>query len=192
MLKLLIKILILVLISHCSKNDNDTLLNSKKFSETSEVKTSNVSQKIHYSSNKADSNMSIKRIINVIIKARKNHSYQLEKYDKNIFQEYKEYFDDMEDNEEFFEETSNLLLNIEGKLKNLNYKKDITAKSQKNDTEYLCSIKINKNPEKLGYVNGNIFGTITCSSEYDSMSRFEEIYLTKIGNSYYILDLFIP
>ena len=46
-------------------------------------------------------------------------------------------------------------------------------------------------PEKLKYVDGDVYGTVSCSSEYDSMSRFEEIYLKKVGEKYYILDLLI-
>ena len=80
---------------------------------------------------------------------------------------------------------------MENKLNDLNYKKNIEEIIKIENIEYVCSINITKKPKKLKFINGDIYGTIHCFSEYDSMTRFEDIYLTKIGNSYYILDLFI-
>ena len=191
-MKILTKILILILISSCNKNNKNFLSsNNTKLKQTVKT-TNNLIQKINYSQEKSnESTVSIKRIINLVAKERRNQYYKLEKYDKDIFNNHKEYFSDMENNKEFFEETSILLLNLENKLSRLNYEKNIEEKIKKNGIEYICSIEITKKPKRLEHINGNIFGTITCSSEYDSMSRFEEIYLTRIGNSYYILDLFI-
>ena len=191
-MKILTKILILILISSCNKNNKNFLSsNNTKLKQTVKT-TNNLIQKINYSQEKSnESTLSIKRIINLITNGKRNQYYKLEKYDKDIFNNYKEYFIDTENNKEFFEKTSMLLLNLKNKLSYLDYGKNIEEKIKKNGVEYICSIEITKKPKKLEYINGNIFGTITCSSEYDSMSRFEEIYLTRIGNSYYILDLFI-
>ena len=74
------------------------------------------------------------------------------------------------------------------------YDEDIFKKYREyfdDTTNNSCSIQITKKPEKLGYVDGDVYGTVSCSSEYDSMSRFEEIYLKKVDEKYYILDLLI-
>ena len=83
------------------------------------------------------------------------------------------------------------ILELKSELSNLNYVKNIKKSVKIKGANYSCSIQITKKPEKLGYVDGDVYGTVSCSSEYDSMSRFEEIYLKKVGEKYYILDLLI-
>ena len=194
MIKLLIKIIILALISCCSKN-NDNLFNNIKYKENIEKKPQKTLQKVSFDNKKLNNKemtVSLKRIIDTVVTARKSKSYTLEKYDEDIFKKYREYFDDNKNNNEFFEKTSSILLKLENKLDSLGYNKKIEETIKVKDGEYSCSIQITKNPKKLGYVNGDIYGTVICSSEdNDSMGRFEEIYLTKIGAQYYILDLLI-
>ena len=193
MIKLLIKIIILALISCCSKN-NDNLFNNIKYKENIEEKPQKTLQKVSFDNKKLNNKetvASLKRIIDNIITARKNKNYTLEKYDEDIFKKYREYFDDTTNNNEFFEKTSNLLLELKSELSNLNYVKNIKKSVKIKGANYSCSIQITKKPEKLGYVDGDVYGTVSCSSEYDSMSRFEEIYLKKVGEKYYILDLLI-
>ena len=193
MIKLLIKIIILALISCCSKN-NDNLFNNIKYKENIEKKPQKTLQKVSFDNKKLNNKetvVSLKRIIDNVIAARKNKNYTLEKYDEDIFKKYREYFDDTTNNNEFFEKTSNLLLELKSELSNLNYVKNIKKSVKIKGTNYSCSIQITKKPEKLGYVDGDVYGTVSCSSEYDSMSRFEEIYLKKVGEKYYILDLLI-
>ena len=193
MIKLLIKIIILALISCCSKN-NDNLFNNIKYKENIEKKPQKTLQKVSFDNKKLNNKetvVSLKRIIDNVIAARKNKNYTLEKYDEDIFKKYREYFDDTTNNSEFFEKTSNLLLELKSELSNLNYVKNIKKSVKIKGANYSCSIQITKKPEKLGYVDGDIYGTVSCSSEYDSMSRFEEIYLKKVDEKYYILDLLI-
>ena len=193
MIKLLIKIIILALISCCSKN-NDNLFNNIKYKENIEKKPQKTLQKVSFDNKKLNNKetvASLKRIIDNVIAARKNKNYTLEKYDEDIFKKYREYFDDTTNNNEFFEKTSNLLLELKSELSNLNYVKNIKKSVKIKGANYSCSIQITKKPEKLGYVDGDVYGTVSCSSEYDSMSRFEEIYLKKVGEKYYILDLLI-
>lgn len=193
MIKLLIKIIILALISCCSKN-NDNLFNNIKYKENIEKKPQKTLQKVSFDNKKLNNKemtVSLKRIIDTIVTARKSKSYTLEKYDEDIFKKYREYFDDTTNNNEFFEKTSNLLLELKSELSNLNYVKNIKKSVKIKGANYSCSIQITKKPEKLGYVDGDVYGTVSCSSEYDSMSRFEEIYLKKVGEKYYILDLLI-
>ena len=193
MIKLLIKIIILALISCCSKN-NDNLFNNIKYKENIEKKPQKTLQKVSFDNKKLNNKkmiVSLKRIIDSVITARKNKNYTLEKYDEDIFKKYREYFDDTTNNNEFFEKTSNLLLELKSELSNLNYVKNIKKSVKIKGANYSCSIQITKKPEKLGYVDGDVYGTVSCSSEYDSMSRFEEIYLKKVGEKYYILDLLI-
>ena len=193
MIKLLIKIIILALISCCSKN-NDNLFNNIKYKENIEEKPQKTLQKVSFDNKKLNNKetvASLKRIIDNVIAARKNKNYTLEKYDEDIFKKYREYFDDTTNNNEFFEKTSNLLLELKSELSNLNYVKNIKKSVKIKGANYSCSIQITKKPEKLGYVDGDVYGTVSCSSEYDSMSRFEEIYLKKVGEKYYILDLLI-
>ena len=193
MIKLLIKIIILALISCCSKN-NDNLFNSIKYKENIEKKPQKTLQKVSFDNKKLNNKemtVSLKRIIDTVVTARKSKSYTLEKYDEDIFKKYREYFDDTTNNNEFFEKTSNLLLELKSELSNLNYVKNIKKSVKIKGANYSCSIQITKKPEKLGYVDGDVYGTVSCSSEYDSMSRFEEIYLKKVGEKYYILDLLI-
>ena len=193
MIKLLIKIIILALISCCSKN-NDNLFNNIKYKENIEKKPQKTLQKVSFDNKKLNNKemtVSLKRIIDTVVTARKNKSYILEKYDEDIFKKYREYFDDTTNNNEFFEKTSNLLLELKSELSNLNYVKNIKKSVKIKGANYSCSIQITKKPEKLGYVDGDVYGTVSCSSEYDSMSRFEEIYLKKVGEKYYILDLLI-
>ena len=193
MIKLLIKIIILALISCCSKN-NDNLFNNIKYKENIEKKPQKTLQKVSFDNKKLNNKetvVSLKRIIDNVIAARKNKNYTLEKYDEDIFKKYREYFDDTTNNNEFFEKTSNLLLELKSELSNLNYVKNIKKSVKIKGTNYSCSIQITKKPEKLGYVDGDVYGTVSCSSEYDSMSRFEEIYLKKVDEKYYILDLLI-
>ena len=193
MIKLLIKIIILALISCCSKN-NDNLFNNIKYKENIEKKPQKTLQKVSFDNKKLNDKemtVSLKRIIDTVVTARKSKSYTLEKYDEDIFKKYREYFDDTTNNNEFFEKTSNLLLELKSELSNLNYVKNIKKSVKIKGTNYSCSIQITKKPEKLGYVDGDVYGTVSCSSEYDSMSRFEEIYLKKVGEKYYILDLLI-
>ena len=193
MIKLLIKIIILALISCCSKN-NDDLFNNIKYKENIEKKPQKTLQKVSFDNKKLNNKemtVSLKRIIDTVVTARKSKSYTLEKYDEDIFKKYREYFDDTTNNNEFFEKTSNLLLELKSELSNLNYVKNIKKSVKIKGANYSCSIQITKKPEKLGYVDGDIYGTVSCSSEYDSMSRFEEIYLKKVDEKYYILDLLI-
>ena len=193
MIKLLIKIIILALISCCSKN-NDNLFNNIKYKENIEKKPQKTLQKVSFDNKKLNNKetvASLKRIIDTVVTARKSKSYTLEKYDEDIFKKYREYFDDTTNNNEFFEKTSNLLLELKSELSNLNYVKNIKKSVKIKGANYSCSIQITKKPEKLGYVDGDVYGTVSCSSEYDSMSRFEEIYLKKVGEKYYILDLLI-
>ena len=193
MIKLLIKIIILALISCCSKN-NDNLFNNIKYKENIEKKPQKTLQKVSFDNKKLNNKemtVSLKRIIDTVVTARKSKSYTLEKYDEDIFKKYREYFDDTQNNSEFFEKTSNLLLELKSELSNLNYVKNIKKSVKIKGANYSCSIQITKKPEKLGYVDGDVYGTVSCSSEYDSMSRFEEIYLKKVGEKYYILDLLI-
>ena len=193
MIKLLIKIIILALISCCSKN-NDNLFNNIKYKENIEKKPQKTLQKVSFDNKKLNNKemtVSLKRIIDNVIAARKNKNYTLEKYDEDIFKKYREYFDDTTNNNEFFEKTSNLLLELKSELSNLNYVKNIKKSVKIKGANYSCSIQITKKPEKLGYVDGDVYGTVSCSSEYDSMSRFEEIYLKKVDEKYYILDLLI-
>ena len=193
MIKLLIKIIILALISCCSKN-NDNLFNNIKYKENIEKKPQKTLQKVSFDNKKLNNKemtVSLKRIIDTVVTARKSKSYTLEKYDEDIFKKYREYFDDTTNNNEFFEKTSNLLLELKSELSNLNYAKNIKKTVKIKGANYSCSIQITKKPEKLGYVDGDVYGTVSCSSEYDSMSRFEEIYLKKVGEKYYILDLLI-
>lgn len=193
MIKLLIKIIILALISCCSKN-NDNLFNNIKYKENIEKKPQKTLQKVSFDNKKLNNKemtVSLKRIIDTVVTARKSKSYILEKYDEDIFKKYREYFDDTTNNNEFFEKTSNLLLELKSELSNLNYVKNIKKSVKIKGANYSCSIQITKKPEKLGYVDGDVYGTVSCSSEYDSMSRFEEIYLKKVGEKYYILDLLI-
>ena len=193
MIKLLIKIIILALISCCSKN-NDNLFNNIKYKENIEEKPQKTLQKVSFDNKKLNNKetvASLKRIIDNVIAARKNKNYTLEKYDEDIFKKYREYFDDTTNNNEFFEKTSNLLLELKSELSNLNYVKNIKKSVKIKGANYSCSIQITKKTEKLGYVDGDVYGTVSCSSEYDSMSRFEEIYLKKVGEKYYILDLLI-
>ena len=193
MIKLLIKIIILALISCCSKN-NDNLFNSIKYKENIEKKPQKTLQKVSFDNKKLNNKemtVSLKRIIDTVVTARKSKSYTLEKYDEDIFKKYREYFDDTQNNSEFFEKTSNLLLELKSELSNLNYVKNIKKSVKIKGANYSCSIQITKKPEKLGYIDGDVYGTVSCSSEYDSMSRFEEIYLKKVGEKYYILDLLI-
>ena len=193
MIKLLIKIIILALISCCSKN-NDNLFNNIKYKENIEKKPQKTLQKVSFDNKKLNNKemtVSLKRIIDTVVTARKSKSYTLEKYDEDIFKKYREYFDDTTNNNEFFEKTSNLLLELKSELSNLNYVKNIKKSVKFKGANYSCSIQITKKPEKLGYVDGDVYGTVSCSSEYDSMSRFEEIYLKKVGEKYYILDLLI-
>ena len=193
MIKLLIKIIILALISCCSKN-NDNLFNNNKYKENTEKKPQKTLQKISFDNKKLNNKetvVSLKRIIDNVIAVRKNKNYTLEKYDEDIFKKYREYFDDTTNNNEFFEKTSNLLLELKSELSNLNYVKNIKKSVKIKGANYSCSIQITKKPEKLGYVDGDVYGTVSCSSEYDSMSRFEEIYLKKVDEKYYILDLLI-
>jgi len=193
MIKLLIKIIILALISCCSKN-NDNLFNNIKYKENIEKKPQKTLQKVSFDNKKLNNKemtVSLKRIIDTVVTARKSKSYTLEKYDEDIFKKYREYFDDTTNNNEFFEKTSNLLLELKSELSNLNYVKNIKKSVKIKGANYSCSIQITKKPEKLGYVDGDVYGTVSCSSEYDSMSRFEEIYLKKVDEKYYILDLLI-
>ncbi len=193
MIKLLIKIIILALISCCSKN-NDNLFNNIKYKENIEKKPQKTLQKVSFDNKKLNNKemtVSLKRIIDTVVTARKSKSYTLEKYDEDIFKKYREYFDDTTNNNEFFEKTSNLLLELKSELSNLNYVKNIKKSVKIKGANYSCSIQITKKTEKLGYVDGDVYGTVSCSSEYDSMSRFEEIYLKKVGEKYYILDLLI-
>ena len=193
MIKLLIKIIILALISCCSKN-NDNLFNNIKYKENIEKKPQKTLQKVSFDNKKLNNKemtVSLKRIIDTVVTARKSKSYTLEKYDEDIFKKYREYFDDTTNNNEFFEKTSNLLLELKSELSNLNYVKNIKKSVKIKGANYSCSIQITKKPEKLGYVDGDVYGTVSCSSEYDSMSRFEEIYLKKVGEKYYISDLLI-
>ena len=194
MIKLLIKIIVLTLISCCGKN-NENLFNNVKYKENTEKKPQKILKKVSFDNKKMDDktmSVSLKRILDIIIKARKSKNYILEKYDNDIFKKYREYFDDNKNNNEFFEKTSSILLKLENKLDSLGYNKKIEETIKVKDVEYSCSIQITKNPKKLGYVNGDIYGTVICSSEdNDSMGKFEEIYLTKIGTQYYILDLLI-
>lgn len=193
MIKLLIKIIILALISCCSKN-NDNLFNNIKYKENIEKKPQKTLQKVSFDNKKLNNKemtVSLKRIIDTVVTARKSKSYILEKYDEDIFKKYREYFDDTTNNNEFFEKTSNLLLELKSELSNLNYVKNIKKSVKIKGANYSCSIQITKKPEKLGYVDGDVYGTVSCSSEYDSMSRFEEIYLKKVDEKYYILDLLI-
>ena len=193
MIKLLIKIIILALISCCSKN-NDNLFNNIKYKENIEKKPQKTLQKVSFDNKKLNNKemtVSLKRIIDTVVTARKSKSYTLEKYDEDIFKKYREYFDDTKNNSEFFQKTSNLLLELKSELSNLNYVKNIKKSVKIKGANYSCSIQITKKPEKLGYVDGDVYGTVSCSSEYDSMSRFEEIYLKKVGEKYYILDLLI-
>lgn len=193
MIKLLIKIIILALISCCSKN-NDDLFNNIKYKENIEKKPQKTLQKVSFDNKKLNNKemtVSLKRIIDTVVTARKSKSYTLEKYDEDIFKKYREYFDDTTNNNEFFEKTSNLLLELKSELSNLNYVKNIKKSVKIKGANYSCSIQITKKPEKLGYVDGDVYGTVSCSSEYDSMSRFEEIYLKKVDEKYYILDLLI-
>ena len=193
MIKLLIKIIILALISCCSKN-NDNLFNNIKYKENIEKKPQKTLQKVSFDNKKLNNKemtVSLKRIIDTVVTARKSKSYKLEKYDEDIFKKYREYFDDTTNNNEFFEKTSNLLLELKSELSNLNYVKNIKKSVKIKGANYSCSIQITKKPEKLGYVDGDVYGTVSCSSEYDSMSRFEEIYLKKVDEKYYILDLLI-
>ena len=193
MIKLLIKIIILTSILCCGKN-NDNLFNNIKYKENTEKKSQKTLQKVSFDNKKLNNKetvASLKRIIDNVIAARKNKNYTLEKYDEDIFKKYREYFDDTTNNNEFFEKTSNLLLELKSELSNLNYVKNIKKSVKIKGANYSCSIQITKKPEKLGYVDGDIYGTVSCSSEYDSMSRFEEIYLKKVDEKYYILDLLI-
>ena len=194
MIKLLIKIIVLTLISCCGKN-NENLFNNVKYNENTEKKPQKILKKVSFDNKKMDDktmSVSLKRILDIIIKARKSKNYILEKYDNDIFKKYREYFVDNKNKNEFFEKTSNILLKLENKLDSLGYNKKIEETIKVKDVEYSCSIQITKNPKKLGYVNGDIYGIVICSSEdNDSMGRFEEIYLTKIGTQYYILDLLI-
>ena len=193
MIKLLIKIIILTSILCCGKN-NDDLFNNIKYKENTEKKPQKTLQKISFDNKKTNNKemiISLKRIIDSVITARKNKNYILEKYDEDIFKKYREYFDDTKNNSEFFQKTSNLLLELKSELSNLNYVKNIKKSVKIKGANYSCSIQITKKPEKLGYVDGDVYGTVSCSSEYDSMSRFEEIYLKKVGEKYYILDLLI-
>ena len=193
MIKLLIKIIILTSILCCGKN-NDNLFDNIKYKENTEKKSQKTLQKVSFDNKKLNNKetvASLKRIIDNIITARKNKNYTLEKYDEDIFKKYREYFDDTTNNNEFFEKTSNLLLELKSELSNLNYVKNIKKSVKIKGVNYSCSIQITKKPEKLGYVDGDVYGTVSSSSEYDSMSRFEEIYLKKVDEKYYILDLLI-
>ena len=127
MIKLLIKIIILTSILCCGKN-NDNLFNNIKYKENIEKKPQKTLQKVSFDNKKSNNKetvVSLKRIIDNVIAARKNKNYTLEKYDEDIFKKYREYFDDTTNNSEFFEKTSNLLLELKSELSNLNYVKKI-------------------------------------------------------------------
>ena len=193
MIKLLIKIIILTSILCCGKN-NGNLFDNIKYKENTEKKPQKTLQKVSFDNKKLNNKetvASLKRIIDNVIAARKNKNYTLEKYDEDIFKKYREYFDDTTNNNEFFEKTSNLLLELKSELSNLNYVKNTKKSVKIKGANYSCSIQITKKPEKLGYVDGDVYGTVSRPSEYDSMSRFEEIYLKKVDEKYYILDLLI-
>ena len=83
MIKLLIKIIILALISCCSKN-NDNLFNNIKYKENIEKKPQKTLQKVSFDNKKLNNKemtVSLKRIIDTVVTARKSKSYTLEKYD---------------------------------------------------------------------------------------------------------------
>ena len=87
MIKLLIKIIILALISCCSKN-NDNLFNNIKYKENIEKKPQKTLQKVSFDNKKLNNKemtVSLKRIIDTVVTARKSKSYILEKYDEDIF-----------------------------------------------------------------------------------------------------------
>ena len=103
MIKLLIKIIVLTLISCCGKN-NDNLFNNIKYKENTEKKPQKILKKVSFDNKKMDDktmSVSLKRILDIIIKARKSKNYILEKYDNDIFKKYREYFDDNKNNNEF-------------------------------------------------------------------------------------------
>ena len=105
MIKLLIKIIVLTLISCCGKN-NENLFNNVKYKENTEKKPQKILKKVSFDNKKMNDktmSVSLKRIIDIIIKARKSKNYILEKYDNDIFKKYREYFDDNKNNNEFFE-----------------------------------------------------------------------------------------
>ena len=129
---------------------------------------------------------SLRRVLLVIANARVNKRYVLEKNDKDIFKGNPYY-----NNDEYLKQTSKLLLSLTNELKQLNYRHEIFKKANIRGYEYICSLEITEKPTRIGYIEGEIFGTVTCSSEFDDMSRFDEIYLKKVGNSYYIMDWFI-
>lgn len=194
MLKILMRVMMVILIASCSKNENIFAENNVKLKKNIVKKENGKFVQPNPSKSfteKEELKNSLKRIIDIIVKKRKNENYVLEKYDKNIFKDYAFYYEESDD-EEYLSKTSNLLLKLRNRLNNLDYDKEIEEKIVNGDFEYLCSLKITKKPEKIGYVDGDVFGKVYCYSEYDSMSRFEEIYLTKIDNRYYILDLLIP
>ena len=152
MIKLLIKIIILTSILCCGKN-NGNLFDNIKYKENTEKKPQKTLQKVSFDNKKLNNKetvASLKRIIDNVIAARKNKNYTLEKYDEDIFKKYREYFDDTTNNNEFFEKTSNLLLELKSELSNLNYVKNIKKSVKIKGANYSCSIQITKKPEKVG------------------------------------------
>ena len=100
MIKLLIKIIVLTLISCCGKN-NENLFNNVKYKENTEKKPQKILKKVSFDNKKMNDktmSVSLKRIFDIIIKARKGKNYMLEKYDNDIFKKYREYFDDNKNN----------------------------------------------------------------------------------------------
>ena len=81
MIKLLIKIIILTSILCCGKN-NDNLFNNIKYKENTEKKPQKILKKVSFDNKKMDDktmSVSLKRILDIIIKARKSKNYILEK-----------------------------------------------------------------------------------------------------------------
>ena len=80
MIKLLIKIIVLTLISCCGKN-NDNLFNNIKYKENTEKKPQKILKKVSFDNKKMDDktmSVSLKRILDIIIKARKSKNYILD------------------------------------------------------------------------------------------------------------------
>ena len=75
-----------------------------KYKENTEKKPQKILKKVSFDNKKMNDktmSVSLKRIIDIIIKARKSKNYILEKYDNDIFKKYREYFDDNKNNNEF-------------------------------------------------------------------------------------------
>ena len=160
----MIKLLIKIIILTsilCCGKNNDNLFDNIKYKENTEKKSQKTLQKVSFDNKKLNNKETVASLKRII-----DNIITARKNKNYTLEKYDE--DIFKKYREYFDDTTN-----------------------NNEFFESCSIQITKKPEKLGYVDGDVYGTVSCSSEYDSMSRFEEIYLKKVGEKYYILDLLI-